>query len=171
MQTLKQQLAARQHAMRQYWQQLPSKDQQALTLLGIFVGLLLAIYGVLLPSFEFQQRSKNSYREQTDLLHWLEQQAPLIAGLATEENKRTGSTLSQINQAAKQHSLTIQRIQPQADDSIKVWLENAAFDKSMQWLETLSGEGVSLRELNISKVSSGLINFRGTFNRQKSGNI
>jgi len=148
---------------------LPSKDQQALTLLGIFVGLLLAIYGVLLPSFEFQQHSKNSYREQTDLLHWLEQQAPLIAGLATTETKRTGSALSQINQAAKQHSLTIQRIQPQADDSIKVWLENAAFDKSMQWLETLSAEGVSLRELNISKVSSGVINFRGTFYTQKSG--
>jgi len=169
MQTLKQQLITRQQTMRKHWQQLPIKDQQALALLGIFVGLLLAIYGVLLPSFEFQQQSKSSYREQADLLQWLEYQAPLIADLATTETKRTGSALSQINQAAKQHSLTIQRIQPQADDSIKVWLENAAFDKSMQWLETLSSDGVSLRELNISKVSSGVINFRGTFYTQKSG--
>jgi len=169
MQRLKQQLDTRQHAMRQHWQQLPSKDRHALTLLCIFVGLLLAVYGVLLPSFEFHQNSKHSHQEQTDLLHWLEQQQPLIAGLATTQNKQSGSALSQINQTAKQHSLTIQRIQPQADDSIKVWLENAAFDNSAHWLETLSDKGVSLRELNISRVSSGVINFRGTFYTQKSG--
>jgi len=170
MQTLKQQLITGRRAMAQHWQQLPSKDQQALTLLGIFVGLLLAIYGVLLPSFEFQQHSKDSYREQTDLLHWLERQQPLVTGLAKRSDTAKSSALSQINQAARQYSLTIQRIQPQADDSIKVWLENAAFDKSTQWLETLSGDGVSLRELNISKVSSGVINFRGTFYTQNGGN-
>jgi len=171
MQTLKQTIATRQQSAQQHWQQLPIKDRRALTLLSIFGGLLLAIYGVLLPSFDAYQGSKQSYQEQTELLHWLTAQEAKVAGLAasTSTNKNTGSALSQINQAAKQHSLTIQRIQPQADDSIKVWLENAAFDNSVKWLESLGSSGVSLRELSINKVSSGVINFRGTFYKQKNG--
>lgn len=169
MQTLKQTIAYRQQAIKQYWQQLPLKDRRALRLLGMFGGLLLAIYGVLLPSFDAYQDNKRSYLDQTELLQWLTEQQPHIAALKVSGNKPTGSALSQINKAAKQHSLTIQRIQPQADDSIKVWLGNANFDNSVKWLETLGKQGVSLRELNISKASSGVINFRGTFYAQSGG--
>jgi general secretion pathway protein M len=166
MQTLRQQLNTRQQLLRQYWQQLSSKDRRALSLLAIAGGFLLVIYGALLPSYEFQQNSQQQYREQAELLHWLGAQKAQVASLNNTTRKREGSALSQINQTAKQHSLTIQRIQPQADDSIKVWLESMAFDNSVQWLEALDRDGVSLRELNISKVGNGTINFRGTFYTQ-----
>lgn len=147
-----------------FWFQLPKKDQHALSLMIGFSGLLLLTYGFLLPAYSFHQDSKQGYSEQKELHHWLTSKAEEIAVAPKKASRATpqASPLSSINNSAKQHQLTIKRIQPQADNSVKVWLEQASFSKATQWLTALETDGFMVQELNMEKQSPGIINMRAS---------
>lgn len=56
----------------------------------------------------------------------------------------------------------MKRLQPEADSGIRVWFENASFDKLIIWLEMMElKHGLLVNEINVERTDSvGLVNVR-----------
>jgi len=75
--------------------------------------------------------------------------------------------LTIIEQTAAQSNLrnVIKRIQPDEDDSVKVWLTDAYFDPWVQWVETLKQQGIEVVAATVNRGKEETVSVRVTFQR------
>lgn len=72
-----------------------------------------------------------------------------------------GSILGTVNQLAKVKGLTLKRFEPEGSNGLRVWLDKVEFNKVIDWLELLEAEkGISVEQISIDKVNSGIVNLR-----------
>lgn len=151
----------------QRWQQLPERDRLALGLLGSFLGILLIVYGILLPSYDFHQQARDRFNSDTQLLHWLQAQEAAVKHLPQVQPKQRSSSqqspLTFVTQSAKQHQLSLKRVQPEGSNKLRLWLESAPMNKSLNWLKSLSQGGLVIDDISIERQGqAGMANIRAT---------
>jgi general secretion pathway protein M len=80
--------------------------------------------------------------------------------------------LTLVDRTAKQNELSkyIQRLKPQDNDSVQLWLEKAPFDGLVLWLALLVRQyGIGLDSISIDRdEASGLVDARLTLLRESS---
>lgn len=148
----------------QYIESMSDKDRKAMLILSAFLGILLIIYGLLLPAFDFKTQAKSHYAQEKALYQWLKAQSSLISAEPNNMVKReqSGSALTMVNASAKEFQLELKRVQPQSNGLLRVWLENANFDNALQWMENLNQQGQTISDLSIDRVTAGTVNLRAT---------
>lgn len=145
---------------------LPERDRLALTILSAFVGLLILVYGVILPAVDYHQQAREHFKDEQALLYWLKAQEPAIQRISTAPQASqtfSGNPLSLVNASAKDFNLSIKRLQPENSGSLRVWMENVNFDNTLQWLHHLQSQGLSLSDISIDQQAKGRVNIRATF--------
>ena len=65
----------------------------------------------------------------------------------------TGSMLANVSAMAASSNLPLNRIEPDGDNQVRVWVEKVDFNVAAAWLAKLSDQGVSLRETQIERQS------------------
>jgi len=145
---------------------MPERDRTALLGLSLFLGVLLLIYGVFVPVIDFQSQARERFAHQQELYSWLEGQRNLVADsptmLPTKPTPKAESPLTLVNSSAKRFELTLKRVQPESNGSLRVWIENASFVDAIKWVEELGEQGLNIKELNIDKQKPGIVNLRLT---------
>lgn len=83
------------------------------------------------------------------------------AAVATSDGK---SLLASVGNQARASQVRMTRYE-QDGESLRVWLDNASFDNTMRWIETLSQRhNVFVSQINIDRTdNSGLVDVRVTF--------
>ena len=145
---------------------LPERDRLALTILSAFVGLLILVYGAILPAMNYHQQAREHFKDEQALLYWLKAQEPAIQRISAAPRASqtfSGNPLSLVNASTKDFNLSIKRLQPENSGSLRVWMENVNFDNTLQWLHYLQSKGLSLREISIDQQAKGKVNVRATF--------
>jgi len=68
--------------------------------------------------------------------------------------------MSEINESTGRYALPVMRLQPNSRGEIQVRVENAPFDKVMQWLHEVEyGKGLLVREVSLTQAGSvGYVN-------------
>lgn len=165
--TLKAQLQQALLPYRQRWQQLGERDRLALSLLGGFFAVLITLYGIILPSYDFHQQSRDRYLADTQLLHWLQDQETAVKNIQQRPTKQARpsnqSPLTFVTQSAKQHQLSLKRVQPEGSKKLRLWLEAAPMDKTLAWLESLTDGGLVIDDISIERQPQpGRANIRAT---------
>lgn len=144
--------------------QMPQRDKVALLVLSIFLAALILVYGVFLPSINFQAQARENYTEEQALYSWLNSQRSVISGLSTDlgrqRPKESGSPLTIVNRSAKEFQLTLKRVQPESSGLLRVWVEDASFDNTLKWVDKLNQQGLMITELNVDRVTTGVVNLR-----------
>ncbi|BFM14392.1 hypothetical protein R50073_05750 [Maricurvus nonylphenolicus] len=163
----KNQLLAALQPYRQRWQQLGDRDRLALSLLGGFFAVLIMLYGIILPSYDFHQQSRDRYLADTELLHWLQNQETAVQQIqqlpAKQSRPTNQSPLTFVTQSAKQHQLSLKRVQPEGSKKLRLWLEAAPMDKTLAWLKSLTEGGLVIDDISIERQPQpGLANIRAT---------
>ena len=145
---------------------LSPRDQLALKLLGLFFGGLFIVYGLVFPTLEFRESAKADYQHEAQLLQWMKTQQASVASLqktpVSQSNLSAASPLTLVNASAKAQQLTIKRIQPESNGSLRVWLTNVDFNQSLRWLQELEQQGLSIQEMNADREAPGKVNLRLT---------
>lgn len=149
---------------------LGERDRMALILLSIFFGVLILLYGMLLPAMDYRHQGRDAYDREQELLTWLQAQQPAVERLRTQpkaaqqaSSTANSSPLTLVNTSAKEFQLTIKRLQPENNGSLRVWMENVSFDNSLKWLHHLQNNGLAVSDISIDEQSTGLVNLRATF--------
>jgi general secretion pathway protein M len=155
--------------MKAWWLTKSPREQLAL-IAGAAVLLLFLLYLMAWQPFsDALEQKRQLVKGQQATLSWMEDQMPEVQRLRGNQAKsaRAGSNealLTLVDRTAKQSQLRqqIQRIKPQGDKSVQLWVEQAAFDTLMKWLGELTEQyGIQIDSLNIDRQElPGLVNAR-----------
>lgn len=154
--------------MKQLYTNLTIRERQMV--LGAFVFLILFIIYQSWTSFT-SYTDKLQYRvdNQQQLLSWMQQAArevKLLRGTEAigERPKGKQLLLGLIDRTAKQNNLagSLQKVQPEGEQGVRIWMEKAQFDNVVIWLDTLQYKhGLVVSDVSMdSQDVPGVINVR-----------
>ncbi len=144
--------------MKAWWSALAQREQRLIAAGAALLILFLLYVAIWVPLQGSRARLLAQTEEQRATLRWMQQSAAEIRQLSARGAGRqvaTGqSLLGLIDQTARSERLAeaVKRVQPDGTNSVRVWLENAAFDDVMRWLGTLEQRhGVAIDTLNVER--------------------
>lgn len=143
--------------LQQRFAALAPKDRLALTLLGIFIGLILVVYVLILPANRYADNAAEHHRERAELLAWMqanEGAARMMAGQNLDRPRPAAgqSILSLASQTAQSHSISFKRFEPFADGGLRIWLDNIDFNKMLMWLTQLQEQyGIDVLQASVDR--------------------
>ncbi|MEL0584407.1 MAG: type II secretion system protein M [Candidatus Thiodiazotropha sp. (ex. Lucinoma kazani)] len=154
--------------MKQWWQSKTPQEHLALILATTAV-LILLLYLIIWRPFSLALEKKELLvKSQLTTLNWMRSNLELVEGLRSQQKTRPGNTneglLTLVDRTASKIQLRqqIQRIKPQGDKAVQLWVEQAPFDTVINWLGQLTQQhGIEIESLNIDRQEkTGLINAR-----------
>jgi general secretion pathway protein M len=155
--------------MKEWWLTKTPREQMALMLAAGAIFLFLLYLFAWQPFSDAVEQKRMRVKSQQFTLNWMQQQLPEIQALrgSSKSNNRQRSNealLTLVDRTAKQRQLRqqIERIKPQGDKTVQLWVEQASFDALLIWLGELSLQhGVQIDTLNIDRQElPGIINAR-----------
>lgn len=156
------------------YDQLPRRDQQALTVLAIAVLLGVLYFAVWTPAVSFHDEALSERERSAELLAWLEANRDSLrklsgttggsANSAVETPEDGRALMSLVTRSAGEAGLSLQRFEPSGDNAIRVWLEGAPFTDVAGWLEELNtGHGVQIDQASMDRQNDpGVVSVRLT---------
>lgn len=121
---------------------LPKKDRVALEFLAGFIFCVGFYFLLWQPAVSFRERAEDRYLKNRELMGWMLQNEARARELSGRENvfatpATQDSVLAIIDKAARERGIQLQRYEPGADASVRVWIEGAEFNSLISWLSQL----------------------------------
>nr|VFK39850.1 MAG: Type II secretory pathway, component PulM [Candidatus Kentron sp. TC]VFK57170.1 MAG: Type II secretory pathway, component PulM [Candidatus Kentron sp. TC] len=149
---------------------LKPRERVALAVGGLAILLAVLQFFVIEPldrKTEFLKRQVSSRKAD---LRWMRQAAEKIIRLresdtAREEVAHSQSLLIVVDNSAKKAGISrdVKRIEPASQESVRVWIEEVAFDNLVRWLGELRAAGVYSDNIAIERRKvSGRVNAKAT---------
>ncbi|MBT3092458.1 MAG: type II secretion system protein M [Candidatus Thiodiazotropha sp. (ex Lucina pensylvanica)] len=160
--------------MKEWWQSKTPQEHMAL-IIGAAAILLLLVYLLLWRPFNQALGKKALLVESQQLtLNWMQDNLDLVKNLRSQQRgKSAGSNealLTLVDRTAKKIRLRqqIQRIKPQGDNAVQLWIEEAPFDTIIKWLGQLTQtHAIEIDSLTIDRQDKpGLVNARLVLQRE-----
>ncbi len=155
--------------MNQWWLGLQVSERRTLSVGGIILSISLVYFGLWEPFQSKVNLLEKTVATNQSLSVWMDKSAAEVIRLqgtsgspvATKNNR---SLLSIVDQTAKRAGLgkVVKRVEPDGQDDVRVWLEQASFDDMMRWLLTIEqSNGISVKSITIDRQKQdGLVNAR-----------
>jgi general secretion pathway protein M len=156
--------------LRAWWTGLAERERRVLGAGAVALGLIVLYAAVWEPlSAARAQRARNLQSARAMAVQ-LESLAPLAGrGAAAAQAGADQSLLAIVDQSRKASALTKppSRLQPEGDDTVRLWLEDVPFDALVRWLGDLQMRyGVRVDTADIERESGpGLVNARLTLKK------
>ncbi|MES9992763.1 MAG: type II secretion system protein GspM [Candidatus Thiodiazotropha sp.] len=160
--------------MKEWWQTKTPQEHMAM-IVGAVAILLLLIYLLMWRPFHQALEKKALLVESQQItLNWMQDNLELVKSLSRQQQGRGASSnealLTLVDRTAKQIQLRqqIQRIKPQGDNGVQLWIEEAPFDTIMKWLGQLTQtHAIEIDTLTIDRQEKqGLVNARLVLQRE-----
>ena len=154
--------------MKEQWQQLSLREKRLVIITAIVVVVTLLYFMIWEPLQDGIQTSRVRVNAQANTLQQIREQASEAKQLRTTKSRvgasGGGSLLVIIERTAQQKNLksSLQKVQPEGQDGVRVWVENAAFDQLIDWLALLENKNtIYVSEIIIERQKEpGRINSR-----------
>jgi general secretion pathway protein M len=158
--------------MKAWFMQLATRERR-IVLSGLALLIIILIYLLAWEPFvNHRQQLRQTVKEQQALVEWMQQASAEAEQLRAVNGDAAGrlpdgqSLLAVVDQAAKNSGLgaAMKRVEPEGQDTARVWFEQARFDELMTWLDGMQRNfGVGVVSIVLERQEqSGLINARVT---------
>ena len=156
-----------------HWMQLRPRERLSLALAAMVLIITMVYLMLWEPVFNESELLKRSIHEQQQLNSWLEVKAveakALIGSRGPVASRAKGaSLLGVIDSTAKRSKLgaAMKRVEPDGGTRVRVWMEGAAFDDLVSWLDSLQrqhGVDISSAVIDKDEQRGGYVNARFVF--------
>jgi len=156
--------------MKEKWQQLSIREKRLVIITSIVVLITLVYFLIWEPLQDGIQTSRVRIKAQNDTLVQIRNLAAEARQLMAAQrqvgaNTRSSSSLLVIiERTAQEKNLKsrLQKVQPEGQDGVRVWIENASFDQLIEWLALLENKNtIYVSEIIIERQKEpGRINSR-----------
>lgn len=160
--------------MKSWWISLQPRERLILIVAaGIVILALIYLLGIE-PFFKQRTILMQRIEAQRQELAWMQQTSEQVKHLRSisPEQRRTSynrSLLGVVDTSSRSNNIRkpIQRMEPEGNNGVKLWIEDADFDKLIQWLGSLNTQqGVYVTRATISRGDApGLIDTRLSLQR------
>lgn len=155
--------------IREWWQGISPRERRMVAGAGVALLLTVIWLAVVEPLQQRRAMLERGVPVQRELLTWMQDAAPRLRDAGPARAAAGQSLFAVVDRSVRATPLggAVQRLQPEGQASVRVWLENAAFDDLVRWLGTLEREhGVSPSAIAVERTdSAGLVNARVTLDR------
>ncbi|RJQ46719.1 MAG: type II secretion system protein M [Gammaproteobacteria bacterium] len=157
--------------MKQWLAQLSPRERRTVLGGAALLSVILVYFLAWQPFTHYLKQLRLTAQSQQEQLAWMRQAArdaeQLRAAVPASGRLPPGQSLLGVaDQTAKSGNLgsAIKRIEPEGQNSARVWLEQAAFDDVIQWLQNLKRDyGIHAADIVIERrEAAGRINARIT---------
>ncbi|MEZ5543271.1 MAG: type II secretion system protein GspM [Pseudomonadota bacterium] len=157
--------------MKEWLDNLAPRERMMVLAVAAFLVLLLAYLLIWAPLRGGYVDLRDTVTDQRATAVWMQESAQLLAQLKRSGVRGGGlggqSLLSLADSTARAGGLSgaLKRVEPEGADSVRVWLEGAAFDQVVRWLGSLAERyGISADTASIERVAdaAGRVNVRLT---------
>jgi general secretion pathway protein M len=145
--------------LRLHWDQLQARERRVLAA-GAAAVLVMAVYVLAWePLVDGRARLQGEVTEQRALLAWMEQSArevQALRGSRTPQRNSGQSLMAVVDRTARAQGLgtALERVQPDGERAVRVWLKQAPFDQSLRWLDQLiTAQGLRVTGLVVERGS------------------
>jgi general secretion pathway protein M len=152
--------------LKEYWFGLQLSERRTLLLGALAVIIMFFYLAVWEPLAARNAGTTQRISELQQQLVWMQQAALEVKRLSRGRpvaGSREQSLLAVADSSARKLQLgnAINRIQPDGEHTVRVWLEGAPFDFLLAWLDELALRGVHVVSLVIERTPiSGVVNAR-----------
>lgn len=154
------------------YDQLPRRDQRAVQLLSLALGVFLVYFMLWQPVQDYHESAAARADAAADRIAWLAANIDLARKVAqggqaaspTKKIEDSRSMMTTVTASAQEAGLKLQRFEPSGENKMRVWLDNIAFDSLAPWLERLAAEyGIIVDQAAIDRANdAGRVNARLT---------
>ena len=146
--------------IKDYWKQLSTRERQLLILTGVVVMITLFYFSLWQPLQDGIDNNRKRLQAQSNQLQLIQQQAAEAQQLSGSGKRRQGrvtdssSMLAIIERTANQKKIktALQKIQPEGQDGVRLWLEDIAFDQLIDWLSLLDTQhGIYVSDISLQR--------------------
>ncbi|KZZ32321.1 hypothetical protein A3755_09950 [Oleiphilus sp. HI0085] len=145
--------------MRKQYEMLSARDRLALKVLLVALSLVILIFGLMKPAYEYKKQAEAKLEQNQQLLALVNQNKAALRSLgqnnqgsASKKALNSQQLVSSVTNLAKQQKVALKRFEPSGDNKLKVWVDDASFDKVISWLSRLkSSLGVRVEQISIDK--------------------
>lgn len=134
---------------------LTRREQWAVAICAVVVGALILYAGIYQPITRAHDARAESLAQARRLAERLQMAAAQKQNAPHQTPiQRGGSLLSVVDQTIRQSALgkAPDRVQPEGDTEVRVWLQGVPFDAMVRWLgELQSRYGVSVQTLDVER--------------------
>lgn len=130
--------------MKEWFNELQPRERKLVIAGAVAVALLLFYAAVWDPLTGGASSKAAAVEEQQKLMQWMLQSAADVKRLrpvnsAISQLPAGQSLLGVIDQTSKNANLggAVKRVKPEGENKVSVWMEEAAFDDMMRWVENL----------------------------------
>ncbi|TNC82526.1 MAG: hypothetical protein C9356_03655 [Oleiphilus sp.] len=148
---------------------LPARDRMALKVLALVVLALFLYAALWQPARSYMMAAKAEVEQRKDLLALVQDNKAALKQLVGQSGSSSQKLDSQqlvstVTNLAKRQGLNLKRFEPSGQNEVKVWVDNASFDKLIQWLSLMhSSVKVRVEQISLEKEDAeGLVNARIT---------
>jgi general secretion pathway protein M len=155
--------------MMEWWLSKTQREQLMLITAGAAMLVFLLYLLAWQPFTEAIEQNHQRVISKQATLQWMEENLGEVQRLRRQQNSGGAAAtnealLTLVDRTSKQNQLRqqIQRIKPQGENSVQLWVEQAPFDTLMKWLGELSERyGILIDTLNIDRQNDpGVVNAR-----------
>lgn len=150
-----------------------SSRERFVLLGGGLLTLCLILYAL---AWQPWQNELNRLRAQIpakeETLAWMRAQAAQVEVLSARSKRGADQSglplLTLIERSANQVEIreAITRMSPgEKEDQVRIWMDNADFDRWLRWLKTLDDSGIEVAEANIDRSVENQVSIRTTLQR------
>lgn len=157
--------------MKDWFNNLETRERRILIAGGLGLAIILIYFMGWDPLKQKVDNLEQQVAAQRGTLQWMEQAAQEVRLLSAQGQRPSlpsggQSLLALVDTTAKNAGLSgaVKRLQPEGDNSVRVWMEQASFDALVLWLGKLANNyGIEASSLNIERqATAGQVNARLT---------
>jgi general secretion pathway protein M len=145
------------------WEELNEREQMVLRLLAGTIVLALILVFFVAPVLKQREKAQTLFETKRETLEWMREVAPKVKGMGSSgQTTNAQSMMNTVNGTAASFQLSLDRVQPEGDSKLRVWLQNASFNTVMRWLNDLQiNSGIVASSVNIDAESQpGLVSVK-----------
>ena len=156
-------------SLRKQYEMLGARDRLALKWMAVALVVAIFYFAAWQPAYQYKINAQADLKQNQTLLALVASNRDALSHIAKQSQKNRSSLDSQqlvssVTNLAKRNGVLLKRFEPSGDNKLKVWLDNASFDKVVSWLATMKQTlNITVEQISIEKDEApGLVSARLT---------
>lgn len=141
--------------IRDYLNQLQPRERRLVSVAAVVLAVFLPYTLIWSPLANRAETLQDQVAKQSEQLQWMRSAVQEIRQLKGSSGALSSGKplLSQIEQTASRSRLreTIRKIQPEGERGARIWMDNAAFDDVLLWLDQLHKQGIDVVDMSVER--------------------
>jgi general secretion pathway protein M len=151
------------------WTRISARDRWALGGLAFFLILIVLYIAIVRPINQYRQNATSRYTSNAELVTWIESNRARLSAPNTNDtqvsNRRGRSLVAIFNESSREYQLDISRVEPKAQNMVRLWLDAVKFNDLITWFGVLHEEyGIAIQDISIDQTdTAGVVRVNVTF--------